>query len=103
MFFRWFDSSETPFTFTHDTGTFVSGVISFLYVIVAILFLIGALIPFFKKENFTLHYYTMNLEKTEVLDFNEKSAAFAFGLDCRKCRKNKRSRRIIRFNFWICI
>ena len=99
MFFRWFDSSETPFTFTHDTGTFVSGVISFLYVIVAILFLIGALIPFFKKENFTLHYYTMNLEKTEVLDFNEKSASFAFGLDCKNAEKTKEAEELLDLTF----
>ena len=98
-FFIWFDSSETPFTFTHNSATFFSGIISFLYTIAAILFLIGALIPFCKKENFTLHYYTMNLEKTEVLDFNDKSVAFAFGLDCRKEEKTKEAEELFDLYF----
>ena len=45
------------------------------------------------------HYYTMNLEKTEVLDFNDKSVAFAFGLDCRKEEKTKEAEELFDLYF----
>ena len=102
-FFKWFDSSGTPFTFTYNSegayATVLSGIILFLYIIGAILFLIGGLIPFFKKENFTLHYYTMNLEKTEVLDFSDKSTSFAFGLSCRNENKTKEAEELLDLYF----
>ena len=102
-FFKCFDFSETPFTFKYNSNesysTTFAGVTLFLYIILAVLFLIGGLIPFFKKENFTLHYYTMNLEETDVLDFYDKSAAFAFGLDCRDENKTKEAEELLELDF----
>jgi hypothetical protein len=102
-FFNWFDFSESPFTFTYDSSrscsSICSGITLFLYIIAAILFLIGALIPLFKKENFTLQYYTMNLRKTDVLDFYDKSSTFAFGLDCRNENKTKEAEKLLELYF----
>ena len=102
-FFKMFDFSDLPFTFTYKSNssyqTTFSGIISFLYIIAAALFLIGGLIPFFKKENFTLYYYTMNMEQTEVLNFYDKSVAFAFGLDCRDVNKAKKAEELLNLNF----
>ena len=102
-FFKWFDFSDSPFSFTYNSSesyaTIFPGIIIFLYIITAILFLIGGLIPFFKRENFTLHYYTMNLHKTEVLDLYDKSTSFAFGLDCRDENKTKEAEELLDLNF----
>jgi hypothetical protein len=92
-FFKWFYFSDTPFTFTYNSNrsflTTFARITLFLYKIVAILFLIWTLIPLFKNDNFILHYYTMNLRKTDVLDFYDKSAAVSFGLDFRNENKTK--------------
>ena len=102
-FFNWFDFSSSPITFTYNSSktysTICSGITFFIYIIVAILFLIGALLSLFKKENFTLQYYTMNLEKTDILDFYDKSATFAFGIDCRSENKNKEAQELLELYF----
>ena len=102
-FFNWFDFSSSPFTFTYNSSrtysTICSGITLFLYIVAAILFLIGALVPLFKKENFTLHYYTMNLRKTDILDVHDKSASFAFGLDCRNENTTKEAEELLELYF----
>ena len=40
----------------------------------------------------------MNLEKTEVLDFNDKSVAFAFGLYCGTKEKTKEAEELFELN-----
>ena len=54
----------------------------------SIIFIIN-LIPFIKKENFNLQYYTINLNDTEPIKLKESPTAFAIGLDCPVDEKTK--------------
>ena len=87
-FLKKFDMSGYPFTFNYNSEekytSCYSGYILFFYIILALIFVILNLIPFGKNKNFSLHYYPMNLKKTEKLNLYDKSTGFAFGLDCRE-------------------
>ena len=87
-FLKKFDFSGYSFAFKYKSEerhtNCYSGCLLFVYIILSLVFVIINLIPFGKNKNFSLHYYTMNLQKTERLNLYDKSTSFAFGLDCRE-------------------
>ena len=87
-FFKKFDFSGYSFSFKYKSEerhtNCYSGLLLFAYIISSLIFVILNLIPFGKNKNFSLHYYAMNLQKTERLNLYDKSTNFAFGLDCRE-------------------
>ena len=58
----------------------LGGVVFIVFMIIAIVYSIINIIPFAKKKNFSLQYYTMNLDDTEKIPLSEKPTALAFGL-----------------------
>ena len=81
---RWFDFFGESFTFRYKDedkhASILGGIICIIFYIIAFLYFIYNFIPFIKRENFSLQYYTMNLEETEKIKLAEETTAFAFGL-----------------------
>ena len=65
-------------------ATSLGGVFIILFIIVILIVGIYYSIPFLKRKNFTVVYYTQNLSKTEQIKFKDSNAAFAYGFDCTK-------------------
>ena len=91
-FLRSFDTFGDSFTFnykeeeTHTTP--LGGFICIIFGIITFLYFITNFIPFLKKENFDLQYYTMNLEDTEEIKLSEEPMAFSFGLTVNNTNAN---------------
>ena len=85
-FLRKIDIFGTPFNFKYKTrdrySTPFGGFMLFLFVILALTFGIYYLIPFIKRKNLSIIYYTMNIPQTERIRLKDSKAAFAIGLDC---------------------
>ena len=91
-FLRSFDTFGDSFTFnykeeeTHTTP--LGGFICIIFGVITFLYFITNFIPFLKKENFDLQYYTMNLEDTEEIKLSEEPMAFSFGLTVNNTNAN---------------
>ncbi len=87
-FLKQFDNFEVPISFRHkkqDTyATWIGGFFTLALVISALAFGIVYFIPFVKKENYSLYYYTMNLKNTEEINFKKSRATLAYGFECSK-------------------
>ena len=81
---RTFDFFGESFTFRYKDedkhSTILGGIICICFYIIAISYFIYNFIPFYHRENFSLQYYTMNLNNTEKIKLHESPTAFAFGL-----------------------
>ena len=82
--FRFFDYFGDSFTFKYKNedklSTVLGGVTCLILSIGALVFFIYNFIPFANKENFSLQYYTRNLNKTEEIFLGVSPTAFAAGL-----------------------
>ena len=63
-------------------STALGGLIIIAFCIIALVFGIFYFIPFYKRQNLSIIYYTMNIPETETIKFKDSQAAFAIGLDC---------------------
>ena len=83
-FLRSKDVFGDSFTFQYkeegSQSTPLGGFICIIFVAISALYLMVNFIPFIKKENFDLQYYTMNLEDTEDIKLSEEPIAFGFGI-----------------------
>ena len=93
-----FDFFGESFTFTYKNedkhSTALGGFICILFYLIALIYFIYKFIPFYKKENFSLQYNTINLPTANKLDLKEDTIAFAFGIkveddDNKKTKTNK--------------
>ena len=91
-FFRLFDFFGESFTFRYKDEnkqtTVLGGIVCILFYVIAITYFGLKFNPFYKKKNFTLQYYTINLDSTEVLYTKEYSFAFGFGLTVNNKNNN---------------
>ena len=82
---RILDFFGESFTFRYQDedklSSILGGLICLIFYIIAISYFIYNFIPFCKRENFSLQYYTMNLDNTEEVKLSEPPTAFAIGLD----------------------
>ena len=69
-------------------STVLGGVICIIFYVLAIIYVVYNFIPFVNSENFSLQYYTMNLNRTEKVKLSEPPSAFAFGLSQEKNNKS---------------
>ena len=85
-YFKKLDGFDIPISFRHkreDTySTWIGGLITFLIVGFALGFCIAYFIPFVKKENYSLYYYSVNLDQTEKFNLAKSKSSLAFGLEC---------------------
>ena len=86
-FLRTIDIFGIPLTFRYKKNdkysTSLGGLTIIIFIILAIAFGVYYFIPFVKRQNLNIIYYTMNIPKTEQIKFKESKAAFAIGLDCQ--------------------
>ena len=91
-FLRSFDIFGAPFTFLYKDedgqSTPFGGFIFLIFATLTALYLIYNFIPFLHEENFSLQYYTMNLEDTEDIKLAEEPIAFGFGLTVNNTNAN---------------
>jgi len=91
-FLRSFDIFGDPFTFLYKDedgqSTPFGGFIFLIFATLTALYLIYNFIPFLHEENFSLQYYTMNLEDTEDIKLAEEPIAFGFGLTVNNTNAN---------------
>jgi hypothetical protein len=89
---RSFDFFGESFTFRYydedKHASKLGGVVFIVFMLIAISYLIYNLIPFAKKENFTLQYYTMNLNNTEAIQLAEAPTALAIGITDNNMNNN---------------
>ena len=79
-----FDFFSVPFHFTYkkeiNFSTRFGGIITFIYILIIIIYLIYRIIPFLNRKNYEFVYYQNNKDKTDILHFNE-SNVLAYKLD----------------------
>jgi hypothetical protein len=85
-FLRRIDVFGVTFNFKYKSkdkySTSIGGLFVFLFSILACYMGIYYFIPFYQRKNFTILYYTMNLNYTETIKLKEANAAFSIGLSC---------------------
>ena len=83
-FLRTIDIFGIPLTFRYKKkdkySTALGGLIIILFSILALSFGIYYFIPFIKRKNLSIIYYTMNIPKTEIINFKDSKASIAIGL-----------------------
>ena len=79
-----YDLFSVPFHFTYkkedNFSTRFGGIITFIYILIIIIYLIYRIIPFLNRKNYEFVYYQKNKDKTDILHFNE-SNVLAYKLD----------------------
>ena len=87
VFLRTIDIFGIPLTFRYKKkdkySTSLGGLTIIIFCILALSFGIYYFIPFVKRQNLSIIYYTMNIPQTEQIKFKDSKAAFAIGLDCQ--------------------
>ena len=81
-----FDGFDIPVTFRYrgdDTySSWIGGSIFFVLVCLALASGILDLIPFCQRKNYSLRYYTINLNETEEINLYKSKSSIAFGFEC---------------------
>ena len=62
--------------------TSIGGLFIVLFFLISLSFGIYYFIPFIKRKNLNIIYYTMNIPKTETIKLKESEAAFSIGFEC---------------------
>ena len=85
-FLKKLDIFGSPFSFKYKSqdkySTSFGGLFLLIFSIVSITFGIYYFIPFAKRKNVNIIYYTMNIPKTEKIKLKDSQAAFSIGFDC---------------------
>ena len=85
-FFEFIDLFYVPISFRYKKedsySTCIGGIFSFILIILITAFGIYYFIPFVNRENYSLYYYTINLNQTEEINLRKSKAALAFGFEC---------------------
>ena len=93
-FFEFIDLFNVPISFRYKKddsySTFVGGIFSFIFLGLLIGFGIDYCLPFFRRENYSLYYYNINLNQTEEIQLKEFKASLAFGFECSNIANKSR-------------
>ena len=85
-FLRAFDIYGITYSFKYKNKeryqTISGGLIALLFLILVFIVVIYYFIPFSKRKNFTIVYYTMNLASTEEVNIFKSQSNIALGLIC---------------------
>ena len=85
-FIKSFDFFDVFFSFSYKNekkySTLLGGIVFILFFILSLSIGIYYFIPFVKRENFSIIYYTMILDKSETIIFPETKSTLATGLGC---------------------
>ena len=85
-FLKKLDIFGSPINFKYKSqdrySTSFGGLFLLIFLIIGLTFGIYYFIPFFKRKNMSIIYYTMNIPKTEKIRLKDSQAAFSIGFDC---------------------
>ena len=85
-FFEWIDQFSVPISFRYKKedsySTCLGGLVSVIFFLIAGGFGIYYFIPFCQRKNYSLYYYTINLNQTEEINLYKSKSAIAFELEC---------------------
>ena len=85
-FFKFIDPFGESFSFKYKTediySTVFGGIITLIFSVISLIYFIYNFIPFINRENFTLQFYTMNLNEAKEIKLKDSLTNFAIGLDC---------------------
>ena len=80
-----FDLFSTPYNFTYKRddkySTTIGGIVTIIYILLIIAYLIYKFIPFVKKDNYELVYLEENMDSTDSLLFKENENDLAYRLE----------------------
>ena len=80
-FFEWIDRFSVPISFRYKKedsfSTCLGGVVSVIIILFTIGFGIYYFIPFYKRKNYSLYYYTINLNQTEKINLYKSKSSIA--------------------------
>ena len=84
-FFERADRFNFPISFRYKKddsySTSLGGIVSLLIILLTVGFFIYFFIPFCKRKNYSLYYYTINLDKTEEINLKNSITTIAFAFD----------------------
>ena len=90
-FFEFMDRFNFPISFGYKKddsySTCLGGIVSFLLALATIVFGFYYFIPFCERKNYSLYYYTINLDQTQEINLYKSKASLAFNFDCSKGNK----------------
>ena len=93
-FFEFIDYFHVPISFRYKNddsySTFIGGLFTLIFFILVSGFGIYYAIPFCNRKNYSLFYYTINLNKTEEINLEESKASLAFGFECTNIRNSEK-------------
>ena len=85
-FLKRIDGFGVPYFFRYKTkknfNTSLGGLVTILFIIYVFCFVIYYLVPFDGKKNFTILYYTTNIQNPEPINLMQSKSIFSFGLIC---------------------
>ena len=85
-FLKKLDIFGSPINFKYKSqdrySTSFGGLFLLIFLIIGLTFGIYYFIPFAKRKNVNIIYYTMNIPKTEKIRLKDSQAAFSIGFDC---------------------
>ena len=92
-FIKAFDIYGITYSFKYKNKeryqTILGGLIALLFLILVFIVVIYYFIPFSKRKNFTIVYYTMNLASTEEVNIFQSQSNIAIGLICEGNKMGK--------------
>ena len=84
-----FDKFGENFSFNYNRydkySTRVGGLIFLIFIAIALTFFISSCFPFFRRENYSLQFYTVNFPTEKIKLINN----FAYGIDCKNENNTK--------------
>ena len=85
-YIRKLDSFGVSYNFKYKSKekytTSFGGIVTLLFIGLALFIGIYNFIPFYNKKNFTTLYYVLKLAETEQIDFSKSRVSFSIGLNC---------------------
>ena len=85
-YIRKLDSFGVSYNFKYKSKekytTSFGGIVTLIFIGLALFIGIYNFIPFYNKKNFTTLYYVLKLAETEQIDFSKSRVSFSIGLNC---------------------
>ena len=84
--FKFIDLFAVPLSFRYKKentySTLLGGIFSLIFSLTSLGFGIYYFIPFIKRSNFSINFYTINMPHTEPIKLDDSKTAIAFGFEC---------------------
>ena len=107
-YIRKLDSFGVSYNFKYKSKekytTSFGGIVTLIFIGLALFIGIYNFIPFYNKKNFTTLYYVLKLAETEQIDFSKSRVSFSIGLNCRTGSDGTKAEDLFnikfKYNYW---